>query len=86
MPVFQPRFTLMLLYLALFFFLFAFLLILPDLLDVLASMPPGPDQERAATEVARRAMAGKTIPVFLMALAAAGVGAYYRVLPGMRPR
>jgi hypothetical protein len=85
-PAFQPRFTLMLLYLALFFFGFAFLLILPELLDVLASQPPGPEQEEAAKLAARKALEGRLVPVFLMALAAAGAGAYYRILPGMRPR
>ncbi|MGH0035192.1 MAG: hypothetical protein ACQGVK_09210 [Myxococcota bacterium] len=86
MPAFQPRFTLMLLYLAVFFFGFAFLLILPDLLDVLATGQPGPEQEEAARQAAQAALRGKLVPVFVMALAATGIGGYYRLLPGLRPR
>lgn len=84
-PGFQPRFTLMLLYLAVFFFAFSLLLVLPDLLKLLSTMPPGPEQQAAAREAARRAMAGRALPIFLLSLAAAGVGGYYRILPGMRP-
>ena len=80
----QPRFTLYILYLAGFFLLYAMLLILPDLLDVLESMPPGPEQEEAATRVAREAVRPHLLPALAMALATAGLGAYYRVLPGLR--
>lgn len=85
-PAFQPRFTVMLLYLMLFFFGFAFLMILPALMDVLASHPPGPAQQEAARVAAQQALQGRLVPVFLMALAATGIGGYYRVLPGLRPR
>jgi hypothetical protein len=72
------------LYLVGFFVLYALLLILPDLLDVLAQVPPGPEQEAIAREVAREAAAPRLLPALALALATAGLGAYYRVLPGLR--
>jgi hypothetical protein len=72
------------LYLVGFFVLYALLLILPDLLDVLAQVPPGPEQEAIAREVAREAAAPRLLPAFALALVTAALGAYYRVLPGLR--
>ncbi|MAI24810.1 MAG: hypothetical protein CMN75_02145, partial [Spirochaeta sp.] len=40
---FRPRFTIGIFYIAGFFFLFAFLQIMPDLIQLL-ELPPGPDQ------------------------------------------
>ena len=51
-PAFRPSFTLSLLYMAGFFVLFAVLLILPSLLEVLAEVPVGPEQEQAAYDIA----------------------------------
>ncbi len=81
-PAFTPRFTLALLYLAVFFVLFSFLQVLPDLIDILGEMPPGPAQEAAAAEAAQK----RTHPPTSMALAllTVGLGAYFQVLPGLR--
>jgi len=80
----QPRFTLYVLYLGGLFLVFAMLLILPQLLDVLESVPPGPEQEAVAKEVAQKAAAPLLLPAFLLAVLTTGLGAYYRVLPGLR--
>jgi len=78
---FRPRFTIGILYLAAFFFFFAFLQILPDLITLL-ELPPGPEQESAARELARR----KSNPLLsiILSVVATGVGAYYEILPGLK--
>lgn len=80
---FRPRFTIGILYLAGFFFFFAFLQILPDLIQLL-ELPPGPDQEAAAKELARR----KSNPLLslILSVAATSAGAYYEFLPGLSER
>ena len=83
-PGFEPRYTLLLFYTVFFFFVFALLVVLPELLSVLSRTPPGPDQEALASEAARKALAGKVLPLFLLALATSAAGTYYRVLPGLR--
>jgi len=81
-PPFRPRFTLGLIYLAVFFVLFQFLQVLPELIHLLGSMEPGPDQQLAA----ERAMREGSSPLvsLVLALAATSLGSYYRVLPGMK--
>ena len=83
-PAFRPSFTLALLYLGAFFVLFAFLLILPDLLAVLRDIPPGPEQEQMAREVARQAAKPRLLWAVGLALGAVGLGAYLQVLPGLK--
>lgn len=82
-PRFRPRFTIGILYIAGFFFFFAFLQIMPDLIQLL-ELPPGPDQEVAAKELARR----KSNPLLslILAVVATGAGAYYEILPGLSER
>jgi len=80
-PPFRPRFSIGILYLTLFFFLFSFLQVLPDLIALL-DMPAGPDQERAALEAARKA--SNPLAALLLSLFATSLGSYYRVLPGMK--
>jgi hypothetical protein len=80
----RPRFTLGMLYLFGFFFLFCLILILPALWEVLRSMPPGPEQQAAAEEAAREAAAGKLGLAFALATAATGLGMYRGWLPGTR--
>jgi len=75
-----------LLYLAGFFVLFTFLLILPELMDVLSHVPPGPEQQRIAEQVAREAARPRLLPGLVLALGAVGLGTYLRVLPGLRAR
>ena len=89
-PVFRPRFTLTLLYLAFFFFLFGMIFALPDLLEAARDLGPGPEEltpeELArARETARNALQGGRLMVALaLAVIATGLGAYARVLPGLR--
>ena len=80
-PPFRPRFTIGVFYLALFFFLFSFLQILPDLIALL-ELAPGPEQQTAATEAARQG--SSPLASALLALLATSVGSYYQILPGMK--
>ncbi len=80
-PPFRPRFTIGIFYLVVFFFLFAFLQVLPELIALL-EMPPGPDQERAALEATRSA--SNPLAAALLSLVATSLGSYYRILPGMK--
>jgi heme A synthase len=84
---FRPRFTLMLLYVAAFFLLYALLFVAPDLAPLLGAegqaLPPEELQARAQ-QVSQHAMRGK-VPIALGAsLVTVGLGAWRRVLPGMR--
>jgi hypothetical protein len=89
-PVFRPRFTLTLLYLAFFFFLFGILLALPELLEGARDLEPGPEELTPeeldrARETAREALRGGRLLVALaLAVIATGLGAFARVLPGLR--
>ncbi|MFP6641090.1 MAG: hypothetical protein VCC04_12665 [Myxococcota bacterium] len=78
---FRPRFSIGMIYLVGFFFLFAFLQILPDLVGLL-DLPPGPEQERAARELAREH--SDPLTSLLLSVLATSVGGYYQVLPGLR--
>ena len=82
---FQPRFTLGLFYLAVFFILYCLALIAPELWKVLQTHPPGPEQEQAAAEVAQRAIRGRLLLAVLGALATTAIGSTLGWLPGMRP-
>jgi hypothetical protein len=84
---FQPRFTLGLLYVAGFFFLFCLLWVAPPLLDLFQRLPPGatPEEEqRMASELARRVVQPRLGIAFAAALVATAVGAYAGILPGLR--
>lgn len=83
-PVFRPTFTLALLYLAGFFAVFVFLLVLPELLTVLRDVPPGPEQERVAREMVQAVAAPRLPWAVALAVAAVGLGSYLKVLPGLR--
>lgn len=83
-PGFRPSFTLSLLYVAGFFFVYAFLMVLPQLLDLLSSMPPGPEQEQAARRIAHEG--AHPLAAFLLSLATTALATHFQVLPGMRPR
>ena len=83
-PAFRPHFTLGLVYLVVFFIIFALLLILPSLLDVLAQVPPGPQQEQAAYEIAREGARPRVYTAIALSVATVVLGTYYRILPGMK--
>ena len=80
-PPFRPRFSIGLVYLVAFFFLFSFLQVLPELIALL-EMSPGPDQELAAREAAKAAT--NPLASLLLAVFSTALGSYYRVLPGMK--
>ncbi len=81
-PAFRPRATIGLFYLVIFFFLFSFLQVLPDLLGLLGEMPPGPEQQRAAQEVARHNV--NPLAAAVLSLLTTALGSHFQVLPGMR--
>jgi hypothetical protein len=83
-PTFQPRFTLGLLYLFGFFFLFCMLSIAPALIEVLDRVPAGPEQQLAAEQVAREVIRPRLWFAFGLAAIATVAGAHYRLLPGFR--
>lgn len=87
---FRPEFTLFLFYFFAFFVFFALVLALPDLLAAMRTLPPAAslEEERAAgARIARAAVGGKLVWALVAAGVALGIGAYARVLPGLkRPR
>jgi hypothetical protein len=70
------------LYVVAFFFVFSFLQVLPDLIGLLGAMPEGPAQEEAAKQVAEQNV--NVYVSFALALGATVLGAWLRVLPGLR--
>lgn len=84
-PRFRPHFSLFLLYFAAFFIGFALLLILPEMLEAAASLPPGADAEQEGTALAREIAGPRLLTAFALAVLTLGVAAYYQVLPGIRP-
>lgn len=83
-PAFRPSFTLALLYLAVFFGVYALLLAMPQMLAVLRDVAPGPEQEQIAREAVREAFRPKVVWALLLAIATLGLGAWLQVLPGLR--
>jgi len=73
-----------LLYLAAFFVLFCFVLMGPELYDVLSTVPTGPEQQRLAEEVARDTIGPRLPAALVLSLLAVGLGGYYERLPGLR--
>jgi ABC-type sulfate transport system permease component len=83
---FEPRFTLSLVYLFGFFFLFCLLFAAPALFEVWREVPPGPEQQAAAERAARAALGGRVLPAFVAALLTVAGLTYANALPGMRRR
>lgn len=81
-----PRFTLSLLYLFGFFLLYCLILVAPALFEVAATVPPGPEQQRVAEQVAKEAVQPKLWLAMVAAVATTGLGIYARALPGLRGR
>jgi len=72
------------LYVVVFFVLYALLLILPELMHVLADVPPGPEQQELAEQVAREAARPRVAYAVVLAVATVGLGSYLKILPGLR--
>ena len=85
-PPFQPRFTLGLFYLFVFFFLYCLLLVLPQLYEAARSVTPGPEQEEMAKQLVREAIRPRLWIALVASVATTAIGAKTGVLPGMRPR
>jgi hypothetical protein len=84
---FRPRFLLLLLYLAASFMIFALILVLPEMLHVLRTVPAGPEQQERARDLVHAAAAGTRIRIaFAAAVALVGLGAWTGTLPGLRRR
>ena len=84
--MFRPSFTLALVYLVALFFLYAFLLIMPELMTVLRDVQPGPEQQAIAEQAARESFRSKFPWAFALALATLGIGGWLQVLPGLSRR
>lgn len=85
-PTLQPRFTLGIIYILLFFFIYCFLLVTPSLIEVLRTVPPGPEQEEIAREVAREAIQPRLWIALALAVATTAIGVSRGLLPGTRYR
>ena len=73
-------------YLAGLFLVYAFLLIMPELVAVLRDVEPGPEQQEIAQRAARDAFRPKAPWALGLALATLGLGAWLQVLPGLSRR
>lgn len=80
----QPRFTLGILYILVFFFVYCFVLVAPALIEVLRTVPPGPEQERLAAEAAQRAIQPRLWIALALAVATGAFGMAKGLLPGTR--
>jgi len=84
---FRPRFTIMILYLAVFFFLFGLLLAVPDLMEVIRQADALPEAElrERSRQITQRSLGGGRVYLALAASAVCvGLGAWQRALPGLR--
>lgn len=82
---FRPVFTVALLYFAALFVGFALVLILPEMLEAAATLPPGADPQAEGARIAQQAAGGRLLEAFVLAALTLGIGGYYQVLPGLRP-
>ena len=84
---FQPRFTLSLLYLFVLFFVYALLLVSPELSEIARPASPAEEEavKQAATEVARRVAAPRLLLALALSVGTVLLGSRQGWLPGMRP-
>jgi len=85
-PLPRPRFTLGVIYLMGFFFVYCFALAAPALWEVLRTVPPGPEQEEIAARAAQQAVQSRVWIALLAAVATTGIGMAKGLLPGTAPR
>lgn len=84
-------FSLVMLYWALFFFVFALLLTVPELVAGYRSLPAGkgplsPDELAQARDIARHALEGRLLYAVAAATVTVGLALWAGVLPGLRGR
>ncbi|MBW2313634.1 MAG: hypothetical protein JRH10_05525 [Deltaproteobacteria bacterium] len=80
----RPFFTLAIVYIFGFFFVYALALVAPALLEVMRELPPGPEQQAAAERAAFEAASGKIGLAFVLSLATVVLGVWSQKLPGFR--
>lgn len=83
---FRPSFTLGILYLFGFFFVYCLLLVSPSLFEVLRTVPIGPEQEEVAKRVAQEVVRPRLPIALLLSALSTVAGAHFGLLPGMKPR
>jgi hypothetical protein len=84
---FTPRFTLSLIYLFGFFFLYCLFGIGPALLEAYANLPPGIDEataEQIAAKVAQQAVQPRLLLAFIASVFTVTLGAHFKLLPGLK--
>ena len=84
-PSFSPRFTVSLIYLFGFFFLYCLVMIAPALYEVAQTLPPGPEQEEAAKQAAQQAIQPRLAIAIAASVFTTTLGAHFKILPGLRP-
>ncbi len=72
------------LYFALFFIAYCFLLVTPTLFSILQSTPAGPEQQKIAEETVRTILRPKLPIALFAALLTTGLGIYWGIFPGSR--
>ncbi|MCH7709900.1 MAG: hypothetical protein IH884_15540 [Myxococcales bacterium] len=85
-PTFRPRFTLGIFYLLGVFFLYAMLLVMPEMIQALKTIPPGPEQQEAVTNMLQANMRPRLGIALVAAIATVLWGAVKGWLPGLRPQ
>lgn len=83
-PRFAPRFTLGLVYVFVFFFVYCIVFALPELAKVANSGTPGPEMQELAKQAAYGSTRARLPYALVGAIATVAAAAYARVLPGMR--
>ncbi len=86
-PRFRANFTLSIVYLILFFFLFSLLFLLPALFEFTASIPPETSEAAAQemiAEFAKKIIAPRLGWMLLASLVTTGLGIHRGVLPGTK--
>ena len=85
-PVFRPRFTLTLLYLAFFFLAHSLLLVAPELSDIVRPASPEDEEvmKQAAAAATHEVVASRLPWALLLAFGTLYLGVRQRLLPGMR--
>ena len=63
----------------------ALALVMPELMRVLQSAPPGPEQQEMAQRVAHEAIGPRMPIAILLAAVVAALGGYFGLLPGLKP-
>ena len=73
-------------YVAGFFAFFIAIFVMPELLRLLREMPPGPEQQEMAKQIAKQAAQPRLLYAFGAALGTVALGARLQILPGLRAR